>query len=82
MRLASVDIEGKEYINVSRQRGVDGRADPQLEQDEPQGQPERQLGRQPQLELRVASAQGLLEITKRPEPGKSSGLFNLLLNRF
>lgn len=60
MRLASVDLEGKEYINVSRQRGLDERADPQLEQEQPQGQPERQLGRQPQRQLCRSGGQGLL----------------------
>jgi len=61
MRLASVDLEGKEYISVPRLRGLDERADPLLEQDEPQGQPERQLGRQPQQQLRCSGGQGLLE---------------------
>lgn len=43
MRLASVTLGGREHNIDSRQGGLDERPDPQLEQAQPRGQPERQL---------------------------------------
>jgi hypothetical protein len=68
VRPASVALEGEERNTDSRQRGLDERADPQLEQDQPQGQPERQLGRQPQSELCRSGVQGLLGQFKGLDP--------------